>query len=341
MSTCKKKTVSIHRSAVCSIVMLAHEGCEILDIVGPLDVFAVANFILKESGKVPLYGLQILAEKRGACPTSSGLRIVADRSWREWKGRIDTLMIAGGPHYSRLLANQPMLKWIRRQAGTVRRLASICSGAFALAEVGLLKGRRAATHWLVASELASAYPDVDVVFDAIYVKDGAIYSSAGVTAGMDLTLALVEEDLGRQVALKVAKTLVLYLKRPGGQSQYSSQLRAQVNESPRLSSLVSWLSENYCERLTVEMMADRAVMSPRNFARVFVSEMGATPARYVEQLRLELAIQLLEGSDQSMDSIAGRSGFANIEQFRRTFFRRFRITPIEYRERFRSARRKG
>jgi transcriptional regulator GlxA family with amidase domain len=221
-------------------------------------------------------------------------------------------------------------------AGRTRRIGSICTGAFALAEAGLLENRRATTHWMEAERLASEYPKVKVEPDAIYVRDGNVYTSAGVTAGMDLALALVEEDLGRETALAVARMLVLFLKRPGGQSQFSTRLQAQAIEGRRLVPLLSWLAENYREPLTVERMASRAVMSQRTFARVFVAEMGVTPAHYLERIRLEHAVRMLETTGISLEEAARESGFTGCEQLRRAFQRHRGITPQEYRDRFRT-----
>lgn len=208
-----------------------------------------------------------------------------------------------------------------------------------MAEAGLLRGKRAATHWMATADLAARYPDIRVEPDAIYTRDGKVSTSAGVSAGMDLALALVEEDLGRRVALTAARYLVLYLKRPGGQSQYSRQLRAQAAGDSRLASLLAWMSEHFRQPLRVEDLAERAAMSPRTFARVFAAETGSTPARYLETLRLEEALRLLEEGSLAMEEVAGQSGFASAEQQRRAFLRVFGLTPLAYRQRFSSARR--
>jgi transcriptional regulator GlxA family with amidase domain len=233
-------------------------------------------------------------------------------------------------------SNQKLLAWLRAMARRTRRIGSICTGAFLLAEAGLLKNRCATTHWREASQLAQEYPSISVEPDAIYVKDGSVYTSAGITAGMDLALALVEEDLGRDIALAVARMLVLFLKRPGGQSQFSTQLQAQAVEGQRLTDLLSWLENHYDQAMTVEDMASQAGMSPRTFARTFVAETGDTPAVYLEKLRLEHAVRLLETTGTSLDITAQECGFTGHEQLRRTFQRHKGITPQAYQQRFRS-----
>jgi transcriptional regulator GlxA family with amidase domain len=231
-------------------------------------------------------------------------------------------------------SNRKLLAWLRTMATRTRRIGSICTGAFALAEAGLLDHRRATTHWMEADRLAEAYPRVQVDPDAIYVRDGKLFTSAGITAGMDLALALVEEDLGRDAALTVARMLVMYLKRPGGQSQFSTSLQAQATEGRRLAPLLSWLAEHYRKPITVETMAERAAMSGRTFARVFVAETGDTPGYYLEKLRLEHAVRRLESTGISLDVAARDCGFTGREQLRRAFQRHRGITPQEYQQRF-------
>lgn len=322
-----------------NVVMLAFEGSEIIDVVGPMDVFAAVNHISRESGIGMPYRLAILADTAGPIATSSGLMLIAEGSWRVWKDEIDTLIVSGGPDPSVLTSNKSVIEWIRSKVDSVRRLVSICTGAFVLAEAGVLHGRRATTHWMATRRLSADYPGVTVEIDPIFVRDGSVYTSAGVTAGMDLALSLVEEDFGREMAIRVARLLVLYLKRPGGQSQYSSQLRAQGAEGGRLSELLTWMGENYLLPLTVEMLAERVAMSPRTFARTFVAETGTTPARYLEQIRVEHAIRFLEESNSSMEEIAENSGFRNVAHFRRSFWRHAGITPRSYRDRFQSTSR--
>jgi transcriptional regulator GlxA family with amidase domain len=216
-------------------------------------------------------------------------------------------------------------------------LASVCTGAFILASAGLLNDRRATTHWRSANALSREYPAITIDPDAIFVRDGHIYTSAGVTAGMDLALALVEEDFGREVALMVARLLVLFLKRPGGQSQFSSQLAVQMLPSGPLKGLPEWILEHLAEDLSVERLAARVAMSPRNFARVFLKETGATPAKFVEIARIEKARRELEDSNVAVEAVACLCGFGNAERMRRTFQRHLRVVPQEYRRRFENA----
>src|SRR5580765_2344587 len=253
------------------VAMLAYPGIQILDVTGPLEVFSRTSRWLKEIGRRDddAYSVEIVGLKRGLFRASSGLRLHADHGYAEVGPGIDTLLIAGGMGAERHRSNPQLLRWIRRQAGSVRRLASVCTGAFFLAEAGLLKGRRATTHWAFCDELARSYPGVTVEPDTIFVREGALYTSAGVTAGMDLALALVEEDHGREIALAVARALVMFLRRPGGQAQFSAQLAVQLAEHEPLRDLQTYVIEHPADGLTVEALARRAGMSPRNFARVF------------------------------------------------------------------------
>jgi transcriptional regulator GlxA family with amidase domain len=330
-----KSRTTAHKTKTRTIVLLGFEGAAALDITGPHEVFALSSRLaLGES--VPPYRLVLLADRAGPFRATSGLSLVADGSWRDFHGQADTLLVAGGPDMERVLGNRKLLAWLRAMSDRTRRIGSICTGAFALAEAGLLESRRATTHWMDVERLAKEYPKVTVEPDAIYVKDGNIFTSAGITAGMDLALALVEEDLGREAALAVARMLVLYLKRPGGQSQFSTSLQAQATEGRRLASLLSWLAEHYHMPITVEAMAQRAAMSDRTFARVFVAETGDTPAFYLEKLRLEHAVRLLESTGISLDVAARDCGFTGREQLRRAFQRHRGITPQEYQKRFRT-----
>jgi transcriptional regulator GlxA family with amidase domain len=226
------------------------------------------------------------------------------------------------------------VSWITKAAARTRRVTSVCNGAFLLAAAGLLDGRRATTHWSACETLQRRYPEVEVEPDSIFVKDGDLYTAAGVAAGMDLSLALVEEDLGRRAALEVARWLVLFLKRPGGQSQFSAQLSAQIAEREPLRDLQAWIADNLEADLSVPALAERACMSPRNFARAFRKEVGMTPAVYVEAARVEAARIALDGSQEPVESVARRCGFGTVETMRRAFHRRLGVGPSSYRERF-------
>ena len=320
-----------------TIVIVGYDGIELLDATGPIEVFEMVNRGMRESGSAgPAYAMSILAESPGAFATSCGVKLVADAAWHDCAEEIDTLLVVGSTdeYLDKAMANKKLIGWLRDAGGRARRLVSVCTGAFLLAEAGLLDGRRATTHWMDVERLRDRYPRVSVEPDAIYVRDGSVSTSAGVTTCMDLALSLVEEDFGRKTALAVARRLVLYLKRPGGQTQFSTHLRAQMAVDGPLSALLAWLEENAHLKVTVEGLADRAAMSPRNFARTFVRETGMTPARYIDRIRLERAIHLLEDTSHRIETVALESGFASAEQLRRTFQRCMGITPLVYRERF-------
>ena len=324
------------RPGTLRVAMLAYPDIQMLDVMGPLEVFSRASRLLRDSGKRTddAYSVEIIGLRRGAFRASSGLRVYADRGYREVGRGIDTLMIAGGKGAERYRAHPPLLRWIRRQARWVRRLASVCTGAFFLAEAGLLKGRRATTHWSWCARLARRYPDVRVEPDTIFVREGSIYTSAGVTAGMDLALAMVEEDLGREVALAAARELVMFLRRPGGQAQFSAQLAVQFAQHEPLSDLQAYVLDHPPDDLSVETLARRVAMSPRNFARVFTREVGTTPARFVTSVRVETARRLLEESSESLETICAMSGLGTAESMRQAFLRIVGIPPGQYRERF-------
>lgn len=318
-----------------TIVLLGFEGAAALDITGPHEVFALSSHLAQDRSTPP-YRLVLLSDRAGPFRAALGLGLVADASWRDFHEDADTLLVAGGPDMKQLVGNRKLLAWLRAMSGRTRRIGSICTGAFALAEAGLLENRRATTHWMEVERLAKEYPTVTVEPDALYVRDGNIFTSAGITAGMDLALALVEEDLGREAALAVARMLVLFLKRPGGQSQFSTRLQAQATEGRRLVPLLSWLAEHYKQPVTVEEMASQAAMSPRTFARIFVMETGDTPAHHLEKIRLEHAVRLLEITGTSLEATARECGFTGCEQLRRAFQRHRGITPQAYQQRFRT-----
>ncbi|HKC51982.1 MAG TPA: GlxA family transcriptional regulator [Myxococcota bacterium] len=321
------------------VALVAYPDAQVLDITGPLEVFANANRRLDEleERRTPRYSIEIVAREAGPLRTMSGIQLVADRALREVRGPIDTLLVAGGEGTRAALRDSELVDFIRRSAPRARRVASICSGTFLLAEAGLLDGRRATTHWASCAALAERYPKVEVETDPIFVRDGKIWSSAGVCAGMDLALALVEQDHGREVALTVAQWMVLFLKRPGGQSQFSVGLAAQATEHERIRELQAWAQAHLGSDLGNARLAKRIAMSPRNFARVFAKEVGETPARWVERARVEAARRMLEESDDGIDAVASRCGFGTAETLRRAFLRQLRVAPSAYRARFRSA----
>jgi len=316
--------------------MVAFPDAQILDVVGPLEVFSRAGRLLSDEGRrgPSPYSVEILARSRGTVVTSSGIGVVANRSFRQVRGGIDTLFVGGGRGVDAALQDADLIRWLRRMSGRVRRLASVCTGAFILAEAGLLDGKRAATHWRSCPRLAERYPQVTVDADPIFVRQERIYTSAGVTAGMDLALALVEEDHGLKVAREVARELVLFLKRPGGQSQFSAQLQTQMADRAPLAELQSWMADHLEADLSVSALARRAAMSPRSFARHFTQSAGITPARYVEKLRVEGARRRLEESRSTVDEVAAQCGFGTRESMRRSFQRTLKVSPTAYRSRF-------
>ncbi|MCZ6465281.1 MAG: GlxA family transcriptional regulator [Proteobacteria bacterium] len=318
------------------IVMAAFPDVQILDVTGPLEVFSgCSRWLQRERLRTePAYTVELVAERSGPFKASSGIALVAERALQRVRGPIDTLIVPGGIGVDRAADKGKLVSWIARTAPRARRVASVCTGTFLLAEAGLLEGRRVTTHWASCDALAARYPGLRVDPDPIYVKDGPVYTSAGVTAGMDLALALVEEDWGREVALGVARWLVLFLKRPGGQSQFSAQLSSQLADRPTLRELQSWIAEHPDANLSVESLAQRAGMSPRNFARVFTREVGTTPARFVETSRVESARRRLEESPTGVEEVATACGFGSAETMRRAFLRSVRVSPSDYRERF-------
>jgi len=311
-------------------------GAQSLDVTGPSEVFATATQLSHGvSGRVA-YEVLLVAAEAAPVETSSGIEICASRALREVKGPIDTLVVAGGVGSREAACDEALVEDVRALARRARRVASVCTGTFVLAATGLLDGKRATTHWIACAELARQHPRIEVDPDPIFVKDGKLYSSAGVTAGMDLALALVEEDHGRDLSLQVARHLVFFLKRPGSQSQFSAALAAQQAEREPLRDVQGWMADHLGGDLSVARLARRAAMSPRNFARVFSAEVGMTPARYVEKLRIEAARRQLEESSAGVDAVASRCGFGSAEVMRRAFLRSLRVSPTDYRRRFRA-----
>jgi transcriptional regulator GlxA family with amidase domain len=310
------------------VLILAFDGVQSLDVTGPVEVFNAAGRVAREP-----YRIEIVAPRAKPIRTGSGLTLVPDRAIASVRGQIDTLLVAGG-EVEATARDGRVTGWLARAAGRSRRVGSVCSGAFILAAAGLLDGRRAATHWAHSEELARLFPEVAVDPESIFVRDGDVWTSAGVTAGMDLALALVEEDLGREAALEAARWLVIYARRTGGQSQFSSHLRAQLADREPLRELQAWLPDHLGDELPVERLAERACMSPRNFARAFRRELGMTPAAYVEALRVGQARLRLESTAQKLEAVARDCGFGTVETMRRAFHRRLGVGPAEYRQRF-------
>jgi transcriptional regulator GlxA family with amidase domain len=312
------------------VVIVTYPGVQTLDVTGPAEVFRSATAIAGDGG----YELEPVAPSPGPLPTSS-VPLFVERRIADCHGPIDTLIVAGGTGSRPAQDDPELIDWLRAAAARSRRVTSVCTGALILARAGLLDGRRATTHWAWCDYLASRYPAVRVEPRPIFVRDGNVATSAGVTAGMDLALALVEEDLGPEVALEVARWLVLFLRRPGGQSQFSAQLAAQTAERAPLRELQAWIPDHLAEDLSVPALARRACMSERNFARAFRRETGRTPAAYVEAARVERARIGLESGDLPVDALARQVGFGTVETLRRAFRRRLGVSPADYRSRFR------
>ena len=313
-----------------TVAILAMPGVQLLDVSGPMDVFAEAN---AQAG-APAYRLLVGASAPGPLVSSSGLRLTPDFvAGPDTDVEIDTLLVAGRPNATEVPLEAGALDWLRRTAPRTRRFGSVCSGAFALAAAGLLDGARVTTHWAVAKTLAQAFPNVTVDEDAIHVRDGKGRTAAGVTAGLDLALALVEEDLGRDIAMRVAGQLVMFFKRPGGQLQFSRKGGAAPAGRSALQEVQRWVAANPSLVHSVAELARRMDVSPRHFARMFRTEVGMTPAAWVEVTRVEAARRMLEDGHDTPKQVAARCGFADVDVLRRAFQRRTGVTPADYRRR--------
>ncbi|MCH9650018.1 MAG: GlxA family transcriptional regulator [Deltaproteobacteria bacterium] len=315
------------------IVFLVHQGFQLLDLTGPMEIFSDANEWCRHRGcGTPAYSLAVVSPAAGPVISSAGL-VVQAGSLANLKPPLDTVVVVGGAGLDR--EDQPRSRqWLESVSPSLRRVVSVCNGAFLLARAGLLEGRCATTHWALCDRLAAEFSSIRVAPDSIFVEDGEVWTSAGVTAGMDLSLALVERDLGREAALTIARWLVLFVKRPGGQAQFSEQLTLQKADSEPLRRVQNFVTDHLAEDLSVSALASRAAMSPRHFARLFKREIGVSPARYVERLRVEAARRLLEDTRLGVSAVAGRCGFGSEETLRKTFLRRVGVSPSSYRNRF-------
>jgi transcriptional regulator GlxA family with amidase domain len=314
------------------IVIVAFPLGQILDVSGPMEVFSTASRFLP----IPPYRIQVVSAQGGAVLSTSGMEFLTT-AIAEVVGPIDTLVVAGGRDIHEASGDEHLVRHIARLAADSRRVTSVCSGAFLLAAAGLLDGRRATTHWADCALLADDYPLVTVEPDAIYVHDDDVWTSAGVTAGIDLALALVADDHGARAAGEVARQLVVYLRRSGGQAQFSAVLAAQSSDHEPVRDILTWLIDNLTADLSVPALAARANLSDRQFSRVFKAQIGITPAEHVEAVRMEAACRLLETTSQSMDQIATVCGFGVPETMNRTFRRRLNTTPGEHRHHFGAA----
>jgi len=320
------------------VVVLIYEGLQALDAVGPLEVFSGANELCTRQGKPVPYSVEIVAPKAGPQLCESGYALVAPLAYDELRGPIDTLIVVGG-NGSRVVRHDPKLRaWLKRAAKKVRRLCSVCTGALVLAEAGLLDGKRATTHWARIDHMQQRYPRVQVERDPIFVRDGSVYTSAGVTAGIDLALALVEDDVGAEVARTVARWLVVFLQRPGGQAQFSAHVASDPPRDASFHELQAFIAEHPEHDLSVPALASRMGMSPRNFARRFREQLGVSPTQYVLRARVESARARLEQGDESIEAIASRCGFGTEETMRRLFQKLVHVAPRGYRQRFAGSR---
>ncbi|MCV9938441.1 helix-turn-helix domain-containing protein [Boseaceae bacterium BT-24-1] len=313
------------------IAILAPPGVQSLDVVGPAEVFWEAARRLNDR---MAYDIQIISSSDPVVGGTGQLRFLADRTIFDPDEPIDTLLVAGDPSFQQI--DPSVIAWLQRRIPTVRRYGSICTGVFFLATAGLLNGKRVTTHWECSDRFARLFPDITLDTDAIYLRDGPLITAAGVTAGIDLALALVEEDYGRDVAMSVARYMVVFLKRPGGQSQFSAHLVGQMAETTMIQKAQSYILNNLSGALSVGHVAHRIGMSPRNFARVFRRELGMTPADFIAAARVDAARRLLEDTEQPLRRVATSCGFSDMNTMRRIFASKIGVTPAAYRSRFQS-----
>ncbi|MFG1792648.1 GlxA family transcriptional regulator [Nocardia sp. NPDC049149] len=313
------------------VLFVTYPGMHSLDLTGPLEVFVNANDYPPAGFRGPAY--DVATGSLGGLPvrTSSGLQITPDVDLAA-VADLDMLVVPGGLQGG--LPDPPVIEWLRQHGSRARQLVSVCTGTFLLAEAGLLAGRRVTTHWAKCEQLATEYPDLHVLPEPIFVREGPIATSGGVTAGIDLALALVEEDCGRDTALAVARDMVMFLRRPGDQSQFSVQLATQMAQRRPVRDVQQWIAEHPEADLSLAALAQRASMSPRHFTRAFTAEVGMSPGRYVERVRIEAARRRLEDTRDSIEATARACGYGTPETMRRAFVRALSVSPAEYRRRF-------
>ena len=316
------------------ILFVAYPGVGLLDLTGPFTVFWSASRFMSLRGGCT-YERRLATVSGGPVPTTDGLTVIAEPLANFAGAEIDTLIVPGALDMSAPIADRTLIEWIATHAPRARRISSVCTGTFLLAEAGLLNGKRVVTHWAAVDSLRAQYPALHVEADAIFVHDDQVWSSAGVSAGIDLALALVQEDCGREIAMSVARQLVVYMKRPGGQTQFSELLNMHTNDNGAFAELHDWLTQHLDDAsLSVETLARRVCMSARNFARVYKTKTGRTPAKAIELFRLETARRLLEDTNERIESIARRTGFGDEDRMRNTFQRHLNVSPRDYRARF-------
>ena len=319
------------------IVILGYDGVMGLDLVGPMEAFASAQLNSPKGGGGACYRVTIAALGEKTFRSEFGLTLTAEKSLAGHRD-VDTLLIPGGRGLRESNDHRKLTAWLRQYAGSTRRIASICTGIYGLAPSGLLNGRRVATHWRFTSDLAKRYPKLRVDPGSLYVRDGKFWTAAGVTAGIDLSLALIEEDFGSEVALSVARELVVYMKRSGGQEQYSEPLQFQTQSRSRFADLLPWIVAHLEQDLSVDALAARSSLCPRQFSRRFTQEFGSSPASFVRRVRLDEARQRLSAPECTVEGVARSVGFSDGDNFRRAFERCFGIAPSAYRGRFTAKR---
>ena len=321
------------------IVLLVLPGTNLMTLAGPVDVFTRASTALLRAKQrsSSAYEVVLLTAEGQSLMTPSGFGVTGGRAWREWRGNADTLLVLGGTQAAQSRFDPELLDWLRARTTDTRRIGSVCSGAFVLAAAGILDGRQATTHWELADTLARRYPRIAVDGDRIFTQDGNVWTSAGVSAGIDLALAMVEEDHGHVLALDIARRLVLFMRRDGGQKQFSSQLEAQAADHQQIRELVAWMSEHLDGDLSVPVLARRVGMSERNFGRVFKQQLDTTPARFVARLRTEAVETKLAKTSSKLDAVAQSVGFGDRETLRRHFRNVSEAPPSMFRRGVRSA----
>jgi transcriptional regulator GlxA family with amidase domain len=314
------------------VVIAAFEGVELLDVAGPSQVFSTAS----RTAEGATYEVVLAAAERGAVHTSSGTSLVAEHSWTDLGEGIDTLIVPGGLRDRHLtpLVDHGLVEWLQNLSSMPRRIVSVCTGAHILAAAGLLDGRAATTHWATASLLAAQHPAIRVASDAIYVRDDTVWTSAGVSAGIDVALALLADDHGEDIARQVAQWLVVHLRRSGGQRQFSTLLGPRRSTSDRVAELLGWISEHLRDDLSVDALAQRMNVTPRHLSRLIRAETDATPAALVERARLQAAVDHLLHTDMPVTAVARAAGFGSVTSLNRAFSRAYRISPAQYRHQF-------
>jgi transcriptional regulator GlxA family with amidase domain len=314
------------------VAIVVFDGAQALDVAGPLDVFAEANTFLPDEQR---YEVSLLGSEAGTVTCSNGMQLAVSSGFADRDIQWDLLLVAGGPQLPDAQLSSDFLGWLQSQARSAGRFGSVCNGAFVLAHAGLLDGKEVTTHWADAGRLSNEFPDAHVQPDRIFVRDGRLFTSAGVTAGIDLCLSLVAEDWGHELAVRVAKRLVVYIQREGGQSQYSPYIGAGKDEDPILSKVYRYVSEHMTDTLSIEELANAASVSRRTLSRVFAKNAKVTPSVFVEQVRVDSARKLLENTDAPLKTVAFKCGFNSATHMRTTFSRRLNVTPQQYRQRFR------